>query len=63
MKEDRLRGARLTATAALALLLFNFPFLGVFDSDALVGGLPLVWLYLFVVWGALIALVAWVVRS
>lgn len=60
---DRLRGARLTAAAALALLLFNFPFLGVFDSDALVAGLPVIWLYLFVVWAAAIALVAWVVRS
>jgi hypothetical protein len=61
--EDRLRGARLTATAALALVLFNFPFLGVFDSDALVAGLPVIWVYLFVVWSAMIALVAWVVRS
>lgn len=60
---DRLRGARLTATAALAMLLFNFPFLGVFDADSLVAGLPAIWLYLFVVWGATIALVAWVVRS
>ena len=63
MHDDRLRGARLTATAALALLLFNFPFLSVFDSDALVAGLPVIWLYLFVGWGAAIALVAWVVRS
>jgi hypothetical protein len=61
--DDRLRSARLTGTAALALLLFNFPFLGVFDSDALLGGMPVIWLYLFVVWGATIALVAWVVRS
>lgn len=63
MREQRLRGARLTATAALALLLFNFPFLGVFDSETLVAGMPLIWIYLFVVWGLMIALVAWVVRS
>lgn len=63
MREQRLKGARLTATAALALLLFNFPFLGVFDSETLVGGMPLIWIYLFVVWGLMIALVAWVVRS
>ena len=63
MHDDRLRGSRLMAIAALALVLFNFPLLGVFDSDALVAGLPVIWVYLFGVWGATIALVAWVVRS
>ncbi len=58
-----LREARLVGAALLALVLFNFPFLGVFDSDTLVAGVPLLWAYLFVVWGLLIALVAWLVRS
>jgi hypothetical protein len=61
--DDRLRGARLTATAVLALLLFNFPFVGVFDTDTLVLGVPLLWAYLFVVWALVIALVAWIVHS
>jgi hypothetical protein len=61
--QDRLKATRLVATAALALLLFNFPFLGVFDVDGLVAGVPLLWAYLFTVWALLIALVAWVVRS
>ena len=63
MSNERLKGARLIATAALAMLLFNFPFVGVFDSTTLVAGAPLIWVYLFVVWGLLIALVAWIVRS
>ena len=63
MHDDRLKGARLTATAALTLLLVNFPFLAVADSDTLVAGLPVTWLYLFLVWSATIALVAWLVRS
>lgn len=63
MPADRVKGARLLGVAALGLLLFNFPFLGVFDSETLVAGVPLLWAYLFVVWGLLIALVAWVVRS
>jgi hypothetical protein len=49
--------------AALALLLFNFPFLAVFDLDTLVFGVPVLWAYLFIVWGAVIALAAWVARS
>ena len=37
---DRLKSARLTAAAVLALLLFNYPFLAVFDLDADVFGVP-----------------------
>jgi hypothetical protein len=61
--QDRLKATRLGATAVLALVLFNFPFTGVFDSSSLVGGVPLLWAYLFVVWALVIALVAWIVRS
>jgi hypothetical protein len=61
--QDRTRATRLVATAALTLLLFNFPFLAVFDVDGLVAGVPLLWAYLFVAWALVIALIAWVVRS
>ena len=60
---DSLRSARMVAVAALALLLFNFPLLALFDVDVRVGGVPLVWAYLFFVWVAVIAVVAWVVRD
>ncbi len=63
MPRDRLKAARLGATAVLAFVLFNFPFTGVFDHDSLVAGVPLLWVYLFVVWALVIALVAWVARS
>lgn len=60
---DSLRGARMVAVAALAVLLFNFPLLALFDVDVRVFGVPLLWVYLFVVWAAVIAVVAWVVRD
>jgi len=60
---DRLRGARLVATAVLALLMFNYPVLAVFDTDSLVLGVPVLWAYLFIVWAAVIALAAWIARS
>jgi len=60
---DRLKNARLTAAAVLALLLFNFPFLAVFDVDTLVVGIPVLWAYLFIVWAGIIALAAWIARS
>ena len=47
----------------LALVLFNFPLLDVFDTDTPVAGVPLVWAYLFVVWALVIALLAWIARS
>ena len=60
---DRLKNARLTAAAVLALLLFNYPFLAVFDRDTLVAGVPVLWAYLFIVWAGIIALAAWIARS
>lgn len=60
---DSLRSARMVAVAALALLLFNFPLLTLFDVDVRVLGVPLLWVYLFVAWAAVIAVVAWVVRD
>jgi hypothetical protein len=59
---ERLTSARLVALAALALLLFGFPFVAVLDGATLVLGVPVLWAYLFAVWGLVIALVAWVVR-
>lgn len=60
---DRLRTARLVGVGVLALVLFNFPLLGVFDTGTLVAGVPLVWAYLFVAWLLVIALLAWIARS
>jgi len=53
----------MVAVAALALLLFDFPLLALFDVDVRVLGVPLLWVYLFVAWVAVIAVVAWVVRD
>ena len=60
---DSLRSARMVAVAALALLLFGFPVMALFDVDVRLLGVPLLWAYLFVAWGVVIAAVAWVVRD
>lgn len=60
---DSLRSARMVAVAALALLLFGFPLMALFDVDVRVLGVPLLWAYLFVAWGVVVAIVAWVVRD
>jgi len=60
---DRLKSARLLGVAALALLLFNYPMLALFDKPVLVAGVPLLWVYLFLGWALVIALVGWIARS
>jgi hypothetical protein len=60
---ERSRTARLVAAAVLALLLFNYPFLAVFDVDVRVLGIPLLWAYLFTAWALVVALVAWLARD
>lgn len=56
-------GPRLLAAAALAFLLFDYPLLALFDVPATVLGVPVLWAYLFVAWGAVIALVARTTRG
>jgi hypothetical protein len=54
--------SRLVALFALALLLFNFPLLALWDRDLRVMGLPLFPLALFVLWALLIAALAWLME-
>ncbi len=54
----RLGAARLVAVAVLAFLLFDPPFLMMADKPVRVLGLPLLWVYLFAAWLAVIVLVA-----
>jgi hypothetical protein len=49
---------RLTALFALALLLFNFPLIALWDRPATVWGLPLFPAALFALWALLIVLLA-----
>jgi hypothetical protein len=56
------RAAQLVAAAALGLLLFGYPLVAVFDVPATVAGVPVLWAYLFVAWGAVIALVTLALR-
>jgi hypothetical protein len=54
---------RLVGLFALALLLFNFPLLALWDLDLLVWGLPLFPVALFMVWALLIGALAWLMEQ
>lgn len=57
MRRSR-RGQRLIALAILAVLLLNYPLLSIFNSPRTIAGVPLLYAYLFAVWGVLIVLLA-----
>ena len=57
MTRPGMLGERTLALFFLGLLLFNPPVLSLFSLDHLFAGVPLLYLYLFLVWGVFIALV------
>ena len=62
MGEQDVRGQRLAALCLLGLLLFNFPLLAVFNVPATLLGIPVLYAYFFIAWGALIALMTLVIE-
>jgi hypothetical protein len=60
--DDERATPRLVAIFVLGLLLFAPPLLSLFDRNAFVAGVPLLWLYLFGAWALIIGLVAATVR-
>jgi hypothetical protein len=51
-----LTGQRLVALFLLGCLLLNFPLLYLFERAVTIGGVPLLFVYVFAAWAALIAL-------
>ncbi len=56
MTRDRINGRRLFGLFLLGVLLFNFPVLYLFNRQALLLGIPLLYFYLFAAWLLLILL-------
>jgi len=53
---------RLVALFLFAVLLFTPPLILIFDSNSTVVGFPALYLYLFIAWGILIALLALIIE-
>lgn len=60
---EQRRGQRLLFVAALFAALLNFPLLAVFDRAGRVGGVPVLYLYVLLGWGAVVALTGFLVRK
>jgi hypothetical protein len=63
MGDFETKGQRLTALCLLGFLLFNYPILALFNLPASVLGVPVLYAWIFLAWGVLIALMAWVVEK
>ena len=63
MEPDRLLGPRLLALFLGGCLLFGYPILGLVSRSASLAGIPVLYVYLFVVWALFIALLAWLVEG
>ncbi|NMG42996.1 hypothetical protein GPA22_04530 [Aromatoleum toluvorans] len=60
MMRRGLAGQRLVAAFLGGALLFNYPVLSLLDRSEPFFGMPMLWVCLFAVWAALIAVVAWI---
>lgn len=62
MMRKGLARQRLVAVFLTAALLFNYPVLLLFDRPEAFLGLPILFVYIFVVWGVVIAVIVWIVE-
>ncbi len=53
---------RLVAVFLAAVFLFNYPVLSLFDRPDAWLGFPVLYLFTFLVWAAVIAVIAWIVE-
>jgi hypothetical protein len=53
-----MKSGRLIALSILGFLLFNYPILALFNNSHTLFGVPVLYAYIFAVWGLLIAAIA-----
>ena len=63
MDNFEIKGQRLVALSMLGCLVFNYPILELFNRPETLFGIPVLYAFIFVAWGLLIALMALVVET
>ena len=56
MGDSETKGQRFTALCIFGIVLFNFPVLALFNVPGTLLGIPILYAYIFLAWGVLIAL-------
>jgi hypothetical protein len=57
------KGQRFVALCMFGMLLFNYPILALFNVPSTLFGVPVLYAYVFIAWGALIASMAYLAES
>jgi len=57
------KGERLISLLLVGIILLNFPLLSVFSEKKLFLGLPVLFLYLFFIWGMIIGALVFILRD
>ncbi len=60
---DKVKGRRLFFISVLFLALLNFPLISIFNSGAMVAGIPVLYFYIMVVWLLCIGAIGWFVEN
>jgi len=60
MPNDKI--SKIISLAFLAFILLNFPIIGLFGKEVFLFGFPILYLYIFIVWFALILTLALILR-
>lgn len=63
MGKHSLTGQRLMAICLIGCLALNYPLLSIFSTDRLIGGIPVLYVYLFVGWLVLIVGMALIIEG
>jgi hypothetical protein len=63
MGDSDVKSQRFVALCILGVLLFNFPILALFNVSGSLFGVPVLYIYIFGAWAALIALMALAAES
>jgi hypothetical protein len=63
MNKQNTKGQRLVALFLFGNLLFNYPLLALFNRQDNIAGIPVLYLYVFAAWAALIALLAYIIEK
>lgn len=63
MTPEAIAARRLIGLFFLGYLLFNYPLLSLFNLPRFVLGIPMIYAYIFLVWGLLIVLTVLIVSS
>jgi hypothetical protein len=63
MSNFETKGQHFIALCMFGMLLFNYPILALFNVPSTLFGIPVLYAYVFIAWGALIASMAYLAES